>query len=378
MGRAPFVAMMTDLRKDDRVEVIAEMTGFDRDAVLGKLFRLWAWCTDRGLEDAPEDCDGYAVPERVIRQFLGEGGVAAILGDGCDELALGVRRADGLIYLRGTHETVSRLRGLRATAVAGGEGAHASNKRNGAGRFVRNQQIVQPTVQPDSSRIPADGPAELQLDASREPAASSDLPQTTDLPECVSPRARAIPLSTAPSAEPRIEYDATPAHPPEPAAITPASRERADRRRRLVVEAWALAGREFQQLKSEGIDPDAVNAWAGLPDAGSPPMKRLFAHVDRLLVGDPPDYDAAWTVIARRVAVAATEARAQHGHLRYMTPMRMWDENSFEIGSELTPAQVARARQRPESRAGPKPRDQTKGPVTPKKPSEYKAGVQKL
>jgi hypothetical protein len=33
--------------------------------------------------DAPADCDGYAVPERVIRQFFGERGVEAMLGDGC-------------------------------------------------------------------------------------------------------------------------------------------------------------------------------------------------------------------------------------------------------------------------------------------------------
>jgi len=227
MSRAPFVAMKTDLRKEDRVEVIADITGFDRDQVLGKLFRLWAWCTDRGLEDAPDDCDGYAVPERVIRQFFGERGVEALLGDDCDELAMAVRRPDGLIYLRGTDETVARLRGLRATAVAGGRAAHEQNKRDGEGRFVRNQQFIQPnhrqstaedrTDGPDCKEptiCPADGPAgdqlstsrppaASQLATSREPAASSEIPQTTDhIPESEIPAKRSRACRLAPDWEP--------------------------------------------------------------------------------------------------------------------------------------------------------------------------------
>jgi len=213
MGKAPFVAMQTDLRKEDRVELIAEITGYNRDEVLGKLFRLWAWCTDRGLEDAPDDCDGYAVPERVIRQFLGERGVDAMLGDGCDELAMGGRRPDGLIYLRGTSETVSRLRGLRSTAQTGGWSAAGANRRAKDGRFVRNQQNLQPTDQLRTSRTPADGPATDQPDSSREPAASSEIPQTTDPDQSPSP-ARAIPPTEyptrngmGPSGEPSLDSE---------------------------------------------------------------------------------------------------------------------------------------------------------------------------
>jgi uncharacterized phage protein (TIGR02220 family) len=180
MAKAPFVAMQIGLRNEERVDLIAEITGFDRDAVLGKLFRLWAWCTARGLEDAPADCDGYAVHDRVIRQFLGERGIIAMLGDGCDALAMGVLRPDGTIYLRGTSETVSRLRGLRASASAGGlarvhgpAGAYMSRVN---GRFVRNQQFHQLTDQlppagnqPETSARPAD-----------EPAPTSEILQITD------------------------------------------------------------------------------------------------------------------------------------------------------------------------------------------------------
>lgn len=205
MAKAPFVAMQTDLPKEVRVELIAEVTGHDRDAVLGKLFRLWAWCTDRGLQDAPDDCDGYAVPERVIRQFLGERGVEAMLGDGCDELAMGERRQDGLIYLRGTHETVSRLRALRSTAVTGGRSAAGGNKRGAGGRFVSNQQFDQPTVQPATSC----GPADDQPATSRPPAAASEIPQTTDHREEDLPPARDPTNHHLPSQESRAEFRAS-------------------------------------------------------------------------------------------------------------------------------------------------------------------------
>lgn len=241
MGKAPFVAMQTDLRKEDRVEVIADLTGFNRDEVLGKLFRLWAWCSDRGLDDAPDDCDGYAVAERVIRQFFGARGVDAMLGDGCDELAMGVRRPDGLIYLRGTHETVSRLRALRSTAVAGGRSAAGASGRSPDGRFVRNQQIIQPTDQPETSRPPTGD----QPTSSCEPAAASEIPQSTE-EELPPAGARAIP----PSTEHGTEHDAqaqrrSPPNPRAPEAPpTPVDRATVrDRLRRALEQARERAAR---------------------------------------------------------------------------------------------------------------------------------------
>lgn len=230
MAKAPFVAMQTDLRKEDRVDVIAEMTGFDRDSVLGKLFRLWAFCTDRGLEDAPSDCDGYAVPDRVVRQFLGPRGPEAILGDGCDELAMGERRPDGLIYLRGTHETVSRLRALRLTAAAGGRSAVGNAARGNDGRFVRNQQYGQPTDRPATGSAPAD---DRPL-AGSEPAASSEIPQTTD------------------HIEEEIERGASA---PEPSRSGPRKK-----RRCRIPEDWQPAERERQQAIAAGINLAVLTA----------------------------------------------------------------------------------------------------------------------
>lgn len=119
MSRAPFVAMRTDLRKEERVRFTADFCGYNEDEAIGKYFRLWSWCLDRGLEDAPDDGPGYAVPDAIVRRFLGPRGVDGILGDGCDELAMGARRPDGLIYLRGTEDTVSRLRTARAGTATG-------------------------------------------------------------------------------------------------------------------------------------------------------------------------------------------------------------------------------------------------------------------
>lgn len=176
MSKAPFVAVRTDIRKEERVLVIADIAGYNRHEAIGRLVDMWAWCTDRGLEDAPGDCDGYAVSEAVVVRFLGPLGVRAILGDNCDEFALGELRADGLIYLRGTSETVSRLRALRRSASAGGEarvGGVAPKRVRG--RFVGKQTKPPADHQPRTSRAPAvDQPA-----TSDPPARTSEIPQAT-------------------------------------------------------------------------------------------------------------------------------------------------------------------------------------------------------
>lgn len=148
--RSPFVAMRTDLVKDERVQFIADTIGVTRDEVLGKLFRLWAWCTDRKLEDAPDDCAGYAVHEAIIRRFLGPEGPRAMLGDGCAELALGDRRPDGLVFLHGTETVVASLRALYRRSHAGGIARADMAQVDGRdrGKFVRT-----------TTNMPAPGPA---------------------------------------------------------------------------------------------------------------------------------------------------------------------------------------------------------------------------
>jgi hypothetical protein len=154
---APFVAVRTDIRKEERVAVVADIGGYSRYEALGRVVDLWCWCTDRGLEDAPADCEGYAVSEGVIVRFLGPRGVEAILGGGVDEFALGERRPDGLIFLRGTTDTVSRLRAWRNSSSAGGAAASEAVKgRRHRGRFVAKATKAPAGHRQHAGKSPAD------------------------------------------------------------------------------------------------------------------------------------------------------------------------------------------------------------------------------
>jgi hypothetical protein len=406
--RAPFIAIQTDIRKDERVNVIADVAGYSRHEAMGRLLDLWCWCADRKLEDAPADCEGYAVPDAVVRRFLGARGVEAILGDDCDELALGARRRDGLIFLRGTESTVRALRGWAKTAAAGGRARATTAGRSPGGQFVGLATNVQQDCQPETSCNPPDFDLDesrksaipntcerscadvdfagagdpvskptnvqqdLQLDASsspvgdQPPASSQPAPASVDprskilFPESALPRARAIPTA-------------------EPTPVTPAAQEHAERRRQVIVGAWACAGREFVAVQAEGIDRTAPNMWAGLPAASSPPMVNLRAIVDELIVGDCPDYDGAAATIERRIRVAAAEAR-QLGTAEYMTPARMWNPESFSIASALIPEQVTRPRprSRPAQRAPPRSHGPSIGRIEPEPPEKYASGDVKL
>lgn len=180
--QAPFVAVRTDIRKEERVLVIADIAGYSRHEALGRLVDLWAWCADRKLEDAPEDCPGYAVSDAVVCRFLGRHGVEAILGGHCDELALGERRDDGLIYLRGTSDTVSRLRAHRNSASAGGKARNrVSQGARNEGRFV-SKRTKGPAARVLSTSCEG---AVHQPATSQPPAVTSEIPdpQSTILEE---------------------------------------------------------------------------------------------------------------------------------------------------------------------------------------------------
>lgn len=138
---APYLAIKTDFRKDDRFEVLGNIAGYNKYEALGRMSHLWAWCRDRKLQDAPADADSYVVSEGVVVLFLGEHGIKAILAADVDCLALGQRRPDGSILLRGTSETVAALRQRLAASSAGGNarsaaprvaGRYATSSRDGA------------------------------------------------------------------------------------------------------------------------------------------------------------------------------------------------------------------------------------------------------
>lgn len=116
---APYLAIKTDVRKDDRFEVLGDIAGYNKYEAFGRMCHLWAWCRDRKLADAPEGADSYVVPEDVVIRFLGERGVKAILAADVDTFALGQRHPMGIL-LRGTSETVAALRQRIGAASAGG------------------------------------------------------------------------------------------------------------------------------------------------------------------------------------------------------------------------------------------------------------------
>lgn len=165
--RAPCIDMRTDVQKDERFSALADNAGLvNKYEAIGRMHALWSWCMDRGLRDAPDDCDGYAVSDAVARRFLGPRAVEGLLADGCDELALAVRRDDGLLYLRGTGDTVAQRRHLASAARAGGEARASAPRENG--RFVGETTNIQPQASHDSSQT-----------SSPEPAGTSDLPSSS-------------------------------------------------------------------------------------------------------------------------------------------------------------------------------------------------------
>lgn len=357
--RRPFVAVETDVAKDESFAVLGDVCGYNRDEALGRIIRLWAWCADRKLQDAPEGCPGYAVSEGVVMRFLGPAGVRGILGDGVAEFALGERWGD-LIYLRGTDATVAARRSKIEGAVVGGETrareAVATGARGPDGKYVVKPTICQPTHHPEPARPPS----------------STSVDPRSQIPD---PNKECSPARDPALRVPDATLHSSPPPPPEP--ILTASRERVELKRRLIGRSWALGGEAFARVQASGIDPGAPNGWAGLPDASSPPMRNLSEILDGMLVGDRPDGAAVEAKIANRIAVAEAEARAMSPpSARYMTPARIWNRESFSIAVDLSPEQAAAPR--PFQRAGPRgsasrapERDPRVGQIQPHHPSEY-------
>lgn len=118
------------------------------------------------------------------------------------------------------------------------------------------------------------------------------------------------------------------------------ARDKADRRRKLIGDAWAYAAYKHQELKAEGLDPHARNCWGAFPTGR--PAELLIERVDELLIGERPKYDEAAEVLRNRVDVAVEEARKAK-HMDWFIPRRMWDADSFSKGSALSPAAVRRS-----------------------------------
>lgn len=309
--RRPFVAVETDVVKDESFAVLGDVCGYNRDEALGRVFRMWAWCADRKLRDAPEGCPGYAVPEGVVVRFLGPDGVRGILGDGVAEFALGERWGD-LIYLRGTDATVTSRRSKINGAIAGGEARArevlATGARDSGGLFVS-----------DDTTSPADSPPGSSVDPrSQIPDPSEDLPPARD------PAVR----DTAPEHTLR-------ASPPPPPAIPPS-----------LDGLWTELENERREVADfHGIEYRPLVAH----DRGRHELADALVQASRSgkreqLVGDA----------RHAIAVAGAEARADRDRVKWLTGAIFSPDNFRRLAAEDL-EQASRPRAGPRGSAGRAP-----------------------
>ncbi len=292
---------------DPRFKKLGQRLRVSHFEAFGRVLPVWMMAYEnRSAFMSPDDVDA-----------LGE---LAGLADAMIACDLAVAQ-DGTLRLRGVEERVRWL-------------LEQDRKRDLAAQARRAKRSPKPSPSTSPGTFPREVPREFP-DQDQEQEHDHDLISGSG--------------STAPSELP--DFGATVRAERVQPAPSGYRRPRDEQRRRLWVDSWTLAGLEHAKLKAEGIDPHAMNCWSGTPSAGSEEGKALFERIDELTLGDDPDWDAARDRIRNRVLVAAAEARAKHKHLRYFTPMALWNAKSFAIAAALSPAQVAAAANAP--RAGP-------------------------
>lgn len=323
--KAPCVDLRTDVHKDERFAALAQIAGFNRYEAIGRMHALWSWCIDRGLIDAPLEFDGYVVPERVVRQFLGESGVAALLAEGCDELALGVEVSGGRYYLRGTSGYVGERRRLLRTSQAGGL-ARTNGPRDG-GRFVGANTNDQPTGSSGQSVA----------------ARTNDQPQSTGSPATVQPQSQ--PLTSQDSSQP-----------PARTSDLPSSliyiRERHQDTGRVCRDTWQYASQCHTALRQSGIDTSSP-VWSPMPDANHPGWQLLLDRACELLVMDSGS--EAIGKCRHRVDVAVAMAK-RDSTLRWFNPVQLFKAESFAIGCAMSIDAASEKQTKPNQRPAEKPR----------------------
>lgn len=302
---------------DKRFGKLGRRLGFNRFEAYGRCYPVWnaayenrSALMDLGDIDALAECEGFG---------------AAML-----EVDLAVDEGHGP-RLRGVNERILWLLGQDAKRELANEA-----KRNALakkrGDSPRLSVGTSPQDSPRTSRgtVPGDLPEDVPLQEQEQESLSPDQGFGSGSGPSRLPDPRPIVRAERTTPTP------APAAAPPALAIVPAT----DRRARFNHDAWKLARETHAKLRAEGIDPNAVG-WSAMPSGAG--MGLLVDRVRELLAGDPPDYDGARVILERRIAVAAAEARRE-GHLRWFVPMRIFDDESFWRGAEVSPEQVARPR----------------------------------
>lgn len=301
---APYLALKTDFRKDDRFEVLGNIAGYNKYEALGRMAHLWARCRDRKLEDAPADSDGYVVSDAVVTTFLGPDGIKAILAADVDDLALGERHGTSHIYLRGTSETVAALRQRLAAASAGGKARSAAPRLNG--RYPRTSR---------------DG-------AENQPTGWSQPAETVPNSSLIRP----------------------------PTSVDTHTLERHPDAGRVADRWWTYAATKHGELRSSGIDPTAP-PWPITHSGSSKGWSELLDRACELLADMP--LPAAEERGKHRVDVSAAEARSK-ATLRWFNAISMFNAESFERGCAMS---VDSAGKRPHRDGGGAPRDRQRDEI---------------
>lgn len=322
--KAPCIDVRTDVHKDERFAMLGDLAGYNRYEAIGRMHALWSWCRDRGLQDTIDDVDGYAVSEPVVRRFLGPDGVAAILADGCDELALAVRIAGGLLYLRGTSEYVAAARAHAITSRAGGR-ARAEAGRDQSGRYVGSTTDVQPGSHPKATQTPPAKPAEAH------PSPASSL---FPLPSCQSQNTHT------------------------PRAIPPVQGSTWKRHESWWLFMLAAHGR----LRAKGIvKPNE-------PELAKHPHEQWLSGCERYLRDG--GYDEASVDAKMRHVVLVYEAEAETlGHPKFFKPAIIWDAtrpDRFPRKVDTTIEEARATRGGRPARAGPRRAGESIGAAAPR------------
>ena len=316
---APYVVLPTDVRKDERFGALADAAGVSRREAIGGWVELYCYCADRRLADAPTDSAAYAVSAPVVRRFLGPRGVEGLLADGCDELALGELRPDGLIALRGTEHSVRHLRASRAGGVAR---ASTSHEPRVAGRFV-GQLTTEPAT-----------PGERLVDGWQE-AGERLASGSRGSPAIPDPRSQI--------SDPEEYRNTPPAGARDPAAPAPADPEQARLRRRDV----GRTTRELLELERTTV-AQALGLPAPLPLTAQDRSEGLLAEYLRTADAKGEPLEVSERMLRHVVAMAGEEAR-ERTELRWLTGAVFEPRNLQRLASTNSGDARREARRRPPS-----------------------------
>jgi hypothetical protein len=275
----------------ERIMRLAELAGYNVHEARGRMALLWSVCTEL-------QTDGVLTAARV-RACIGDQGDAHLV-----EAELAERLENGDIRVKGCTGRIEWFGDQQDGRSAGGKSRAAGAPRDAKGRLLpRSLQ----QIQVDSSSN--------QLSESDQDSLSGSDPTCPELPDPTGDRDREGPAATN---APQLELVPEPPTKPIDLALEKPgpthTNSRADLRRRLFGEAWQYAANKYFELKAAGIDPDARNAWGGLPGANAFEARELFKRIDELLAGDPPNYKHAREELTNRVDVAAAEARFKVHH----------------------------------------------------------------